>query len=352
MSEESSRGISRRKFIVSSGAAGAVALAGCTESAGSGGGGGTPTPSGDGSDGSSSDGGSTGSGSDETLSGDIPIAGSSTVYPLATAVAERFMEKHPDVNVTVQSTGSGGGFSNFFCVGKTAFNNASRPIKDSEKQLCRDNGVEWHEIKVATDAVTVVVNNENDWVDCMTVDELKQIWKPDPAMKWSDVNSEWPDKKIERYGAAETSGTFDYFTEAVMGEEGAHTSDYQPTEKDNLIMQGVTGSKYAIGYFGFAYYSSNPDKAKALAIDNGSGCVKPSLDTAKSGEYKPLSRPLFTYPAKSELKKDHVAEFARFFIEQSANEKLVADTVGYVPNTKQRMQKELEQLNETIKSVQ
>jgi len=328
--------ISRRTFLGAAGGAGALALAGCTTSRNDGGGGGG------GGDGGS-DGGDGGS-----LSGDIAIAGSSTVYPLALAVGEQFQRDHPGVNISVQSTGSGGGFKNFFCVGRTDFNDASRPIEDDEVQLCSDNGVEPVELHVATDALTVVVNNDADWVDCMTVDQLKQIWKPDPAQTWSDVSPDWPDQEIERFGAAQTSGTFDYFTEVIVGEEGAHTQDYQPTEEDDIIVRGVSGNEYAIGYFGFSYYYNNPDQVKALSVDGGDGCVEPSLDTAKSGEYTPLSRPLFTYVSKSSLAEAHVAEFARFFVEQSANEELVAGQVGYVPNTQEDMQAQLDELNAAI----
>jgi phosphate transport system substrate-binding protein len=291
-------------------------------------------------------------GGEDTLSGDIEISGSSTVFPLAEAVAEKFMTQHEEVNISVKSTGSGGGFKNHFCPGRSDFNNASRQIKDSETQQCQDNDIEAHEIKVATDALTVVVNNEADWVDCITVDELKQIWKPDPATKWSEVRDGWPDEPIDRYGAAETSGTFDYFTEVVVGEEGAHTSDYQPTEKDNLIVQGVTGNKYAIGYFGFSYYYNNPDQVTALKVDDGSGCVGPSLETAKGGEYTPLARPLFTYASESALAEEHVAEFARFYVEESANQQLVAEEVGYVPNSEEEMQAQLDALNDVIDSAQ
>ncbi|PSQ19483.1 hypothetical protein BRD00_01630 [Halobacteriales archaeon QS_8_69_26] len=209
-------------------------------------------------------------GEEGELSGEINIAGSSTVFPVAEALAEEFQKDHSDVSISVQSTGSGGGFSNFFCPGKTAFNNASRPMKEEEKDLCRENDVEWFEMNVATDALTVVVNNDNDWAQCLTVSELEQIWKPDAAETWSDIHDGWPDEEIERHGAAETSGTFDYFTETIMGEEGRHTSDYSPTEQDNLIVQGVQGSQYAIGYFGFAYYSSNPDQVTAVAIEDES----------------------------------------------------------------------------------
>lgn len=203
------------------------------------------------------------------LSGEITIAGSSTVFPLAEAFAEDFQEDHPDVTISVQSTGSGGGFENFFCPGETDFNNASRPMRQAEKDLCSSNGVGWVELEVATDALTVVVHNDNEWATCLTVDELAQIWGSDPATTWSDVHEEWPDEEIARFGAAETSGTFDYFTEVVNGEEGNHTAEYQPTEQDNVIVSGVRGNTYSIGYFGFAYYSGNPDQVTAVAVDDG-----------------------------------------------------------------------------------
>ena len=322
--------LTRRGLLAGAGATGVAMVAGCTSAnQGNGNGGGT---NGDGS----------------SLSGDIEISGSSTVFPLAEAVAEQFQKDHPDVNISVKSTGSGGGFKNHFCPGRSDFNNASRPMKDSEKENCEDNGVGWLELEVATDALTVVVNNDADWIDCVTVKELRQIWQPDAAERWNEVRDEWPDEEISRYGAAETSGTFDYFTEVIMGESGSHTPDYQPTENDNLIVQGVQGSEFAIGYFGFSYYYNNPDDVKALEIDDGSGCIPPSLDTAKAGEYTPLARPLFTYPATESLAEEHVAEFARFFVESSANQDLVADNVGYVPMDEEKMQSQLDELNAAI----
>ncbi|MFC6975753.1 PstS family phosphate ABC transporter substrate-binding protein [Halomicroarcula sp. GCM10025709] len=338
MTDSPTRGISRRGFLTSTGAAGALALAGCTEG---------PSGSGDGG----SDGGSSGSGS-SGLSGEITITGSSTVYPVAVAVANRFQQEHSGVDISVSPTGSGGGFSNHFCVGNSDFNNASRPIKGEEEDLCSENGIEYHEINVATDALTVIVNNENDWVDCMTPDQLRQIWRADGASQWSDVNGDWPDQPINRFGAADTSGTFDYFNEAILGEEVNHTSDYEATEQDNIILQGVQQDQYGIGYFGFAYYQGNTDAVKALGIDNGDGCVVPSLETAKEGSYQPLSRPLFTYPRKSALAEEHVAEFARYYVEQSANSSLIADEIGYVPKTQEAMQSELDALNSVIDEVQ
>ncbi|WP_209309485.1 phosphate ABC transporter substrate-binding protein PstS family protein [Haloarcula amylovorans] len=344
MSDSPNRGVSRRSFLAGTGTVGALALAGCTEGPSS------SNSNGGGSGGNSN--GSSGTSSSGDLSGEIKITGSSTVYPLSVAIANRFQKQHSGVDISVSPTGSGGGFSNHFCVGNSDFNNASRPISKEEKQLCEENGIEYHEIQVATDAVTVIVNKENDWVDCVTPAQLKQIWKADGASTWSDINSEWPDEPINRFGAADTSGTFDYFKETILGEETSHTSDYEATEKDNLILQGVQQDKSAIGYFGFAYYQGNKDAVKALGIDNGDGCVKPSLETAKSGKYKPLSRPLFTYPKKGALAEDHIAEFARYFVKQSANTDLVSGEVGYVPNTEETMQKQLDELNAVIEDAQ
>jgi len=337
MTRDTDSGVSRRKFLISTGAAGAVALAGCSESGGSGGQG-TGTGGGSGS---------------ENLSGDISITGSSTVFPLATAVAEQFQEDHSNVNIDIQSTGSGGGFENFFCPGDSDMNNASRPIKDEETSNCQDNGIEPVELRVATDALTVVVNNNNDWATELTVEQLGQIWGPDAPddQTWSDVDSSWPDEEIERFGAAETSGTFDYFTETINGEEGAHTQDYEPTENDRSIVTGVQGSDYAIGYFGFSYYFNNPDQVTAVAIDDGNGPVEPSLDTASNGEYTPLARPLFTYPAKSALAENHIAEFCRFFVEQSGSEETVADQVGYVPQTDDQVSEMSDRLETAIEEA-
>lgn len=324
----------RRKFLAATGgAASTILLSGCMDDGGGNGG----------------DGGNGGG-----LSGQINIAGSSTVFPLATAIAEEFRRQHPDVEISISSTGSGGGFQNHFCPGNTDFNNASRPIQPEEEQLCSENGVEPVELKVATDALTVVVNNDADWVDCVTVEELEQIWQPNGATSWSDVRSEWPDQEFELYGAASTSGTFDYFTEVVMGEEGRHRQDYSATERDRNIVQGVSGSEAAMGYFGFSYYFNNPDQVKALEIENPDTgeCVAPGIDTASSGAYSPLARPLFTYPATDALAEEHVAEFARFFVGNSTNEDIVAQQVGYVPNTEETMQEMLDRLNQAIEEAQ
>ncbi|WP_120243902.1 PstS family phosphate ABC transporter substrate-binding protein [Halopiger aswanensis] len=331
--------VSRRKFIAAAGGAGAVALAGCTEETGEGNGNGDGNGSGNGNGQSS-------------LSGDIQIAGSSTVFPLMSAVAEDFQRDHSEVNIDISSTGSGGGFENHFCPGNTDFNNASRAIKEEEEQMCADSGVEWIELIAATDALTVVINNDNDWATEMTVEEIAQIWESDAAETWSDVNSDWPDEEIERYGADDTSGTYDYFIENIMGEDRGHTDDYQATEQDNTIAQGVQGSEYAIGYFGFAYYYQNSDQLTAVAIDDGNGPVEPSLETASAGEYTPLSRSLYTYPSVSSLGEEHVAEFARYFVEQTTNRELVADDVGYVPLTDEQQSEQMSKLEDAIEEAQ
>ena len=343
------QGITRRKSLAALAGAGALGLAGCTETEGENGGSGDGSDGSDGSDGGSGD---SSDGDSGSLSGSINIAGSSTVFPLMSAVAEDFAADNPDVQIDISSTGSGGGFSNFFCVGETDFNNASRPIAQEEQDLCEENGVEWIELIAATDALTVVINNDNDWATEMTVEEIAQIWEADAAERWSDVNDDWPDEEIERFGAADTSGTYDYFIENIMGEERGHTDDYQATEQDNTIAQGVEGSQYAIGYFGFAYWFQNQDQITPVAVDNGNGPVEPNLDTASSGEYAPLSRPLFTYPSMSSLAEEHVAEFARYFVEQTTNEELVAGDVGYVPATEETQAEQMQILEDAIEEAQ
>jgi phosphate transport system substrate-binding protein len=325
--------VSRRRFLAATGTVGAVGLAGCTQS-GSGGGGG-------------------GGGGDDGLSGTIDIAGSSTVFPVATAMAERFEAEHSEVDINIQSTGSGGGFANHFCPGRTDFNNASRPIQPEEEDSCSENGVTPVEITVATDALTVVVNNELD-IDCITVEELRRLWSAeDQPTTWSDVNADWPDRELELYGPTDASGTYDYFIESILGEEGpGHRQDYSATEQDRTIIQGVEGSENAIGYLGFAYYSQNTDRVKAVGIDDGSGCVEPSLENARTGEYTPLSRPLFTYPRQEALAEEHVAEFARFWLENSTSEEIIANEVGYVPLSDDAQSEAVERLETAIENAQ
>jgi phosphate transport system substrate-binding protein len=360
-------GVSRRKFLITTGAAGALGLAGCTQGDGGGssdgssdGGDGGSDGSSDGGDGGSDgssdggDGGSDGSsdggdGGDTELSGEIRVSGSSTVFPVAQAVGRQFVQDHPDVNFNLSKDGSGGGFRNVFIPGDSDINNASRPIKDSELQNCQDNGIDPIEFRIAQDALTVVVNNENDWVDSMDVSTVGEIWSPETKPEtWADVNSDWPDEPFDLYGAATTSGTFDYFTEAVVGEEDAIREDYEGTERDDTIAQGVESNQYAMGYLPFAYYVNNPDSVKALELSQDGGqAVAPSLKAAQSGEY-PLARPLFFYANNNKLQeKTHLQEFIRFYINQ-ADEDFIANEIGYVPSSGQQVEENLATLEENI----
>jgi len=280
----------------------------------------------------------------------VNIAGSSTVFPVTEAIASAFSEENPTVNLSLSKTGTGGGFGNFFCAGRTDINNASRAIADAEVEQCDGSGVTPLEFPIATDALTVVANPGADWVDCLTVEQLQEIWQADGAQRWSDIDEEWPDEEFELYGAATTtSGTFDYFNEAILGEELNHRSDYYATERDRTIVQGVQGSEAALGYFGFSYYSENPDSIKAISIDDGDGCVEPSIETAMNEEYTPLSRPLFIYVAKESLAEPAVRDFARFYMERAATD-LVSD-VGYVPITEAKRDENLEKLEAEIAEV-
>jgi phosphate transport system substrate-binding protein len=330
--------VSRRKFLASSTGATALALglAGCSEN--------------DGSDGNESD--DSGGGGDGSLSGTIDIAGSSTVFPLATSFAERFTNDNSDVEINVQSTGSGGGFANLFCPGRTDVNNASRRVKPEEEEACAENDIEMVELEVATDALTVVVNNDNGFADSMTTEQLATLWSAESQPEtWADINDEWPSETIELYGPSDASGTYDYFIDAILqggDRDLSHRQDYSGTEQDRTIMQGVQDSEFAVGYLGFAYYTENSDQVTAVAVDDGDGPVEPSLDTAKSGEYTPLARPLFTYPKRASLGEDHVAEFARYWIENSSSREIVADEVGYVPLTDDQVNTQLEALNAAV----
>jgi phosphate transport system substrate-binding protein len=285
-------------------------------------------------------GGDDGGGSSASISAD----GSSTVGPLATAAAEQFRSENSDAQVTVGISGTGGGFERF-CRGETDLSNASRPIEDDEKAACSENGVEYVELQVANDALTVVVNSENDWVDCLTVEQLKKIWEPGSKVSsWQDVDPSFPDEKLTLYGPGTDSGTFDYFTDEINGEEGASRSDYSASEDDNVIVRGVTGEKGALGYFGFSYFEENQDSLKAVEIDSGDGCVAPSADTAQSGEYKPLSRPLFTYVKKASLDRQGVRDFVTFWLDNSAE---ITETARFVPMT----DAQLEESRSSLESV-
>ncbi|MGH2995136.1 MAG: PstS family phosphate ABC transporter substrate-binding protein [Gaiellaceae bacterium] len=272
-----------------------------------------------------------------TLSGKIEADGSSTVGPLVTAAAELFQEENSDVQVTVGISGTGGGFERF-CAGETDLSNASRPIKDDEEApLCLDAGIEYTDFQVATDALTVVVNPENDWVDCLTTDQLKKMWEPAAEGKvktWQDVDPSFPDEPLVLSGPGTDSGTFDYFTDEINGEEGASRADFQASEDDNVIVEAVAGEKGGLGYFGFSYFEQNQDALKALAIDSGAGCIEPSAENAQAGEYTPLARPLFVYTKNEALARPEVEEFIRYMLD---NNQEITETALFIPLTDEQL---------------
>jgi phosphate transport system substrate-binding protein len=267
--------------------------------------------------------------SSTTAAGTVRADGSSTVYPITEAVAEEFRNEHPDVRAVIGFSGTGGGFKKL-AAGEIDICDASRTIKDEERAACEANGVKFIELEIAFDGLSVVVNPENDWCDCLTVEQLKAIWQPESAIsKWSDLKSEWPEEKIELFGPGTDSGTFDYFTEAVVGTAKSSRADYTPSEDDNMLVTGVEGSKFALGYFGYAYYSENKERLKLLGVDAGDGnCVQPSLETVRSNTYKPLSRPLYIYVNQASLSKPEIAEFVQYYVDTVGQ---IVDQVGYVP---------------------
>ncbi len=257
----------------------------------------------------------------------INIAGSSTVYPVTLGMAEEF-NIETGTDVTVQSTGTGGGFE-LFCDGETAINDASRPIEQDEIEACQANGINPIEIPVAFDALTIAVNPENDWVDCMTTEELQTLWAPDSSVEqWSDIRAEWPDEPINLFGPATTSGTFDYFTETIVGEADASRTDYFPSEEDEVLAENVTNDPYALVYLGYAYYAEDTERLKAVAVDSGEGCVEPSVENIENNTYTPLSRPLFIYVSDQALQNNPaVRDFVTFYLSPD-NREVIADT-GY-----------------------
>ncbi|MDQ0213881.1 phosphate transport system substrate-binding protein [Oikeobacillus pervagus] len=261
------------------------------------------------------------------LQGDIKIDGSSTVYPIMEAISEEYTMEQPDVKVTVGFSGTGGGFEKFIA-GETQLTNASRPIKDEEKSKLEEKGIDFTEFKIAYDGLSVVVNKDNDWVDSLTIDELKKIWlDTGKTKKWSDIREGWPEKEIKLYSPGTDSGTYDYFDEVILEEKPIDQSATL-SEDDNVLVQGVTGDKNAIGYFGYAYYLENKDKLKVVPIDGGKGAVEPNNKTIESGEYSPLSRPLFTYVSNKAIKENESTyDFVKFIIENSGT---LAEEVGYV----------------------
>ncbi|MDQ3481421.1 MAG: PstS family phosphate ABC transporter substrate-binding protein [Actinomycetota bacterium] len=277
---------------------------------------------------------STGSGSEDGsgggASGSVAVDGSSTVFPLSDAAAELLSEENPNIRVTVGSAGTGGGFE-AFCAGKTDISDASRPIDEAEEvPLCKKEGIDYTELQVATDALTVVVPTDFE-VDCITTEQLKTMWEPAAQGKvtnWNQVDPSFPDQELALFGPGTDSGTFDYFTDEINGEEGASRSDYEASEDDNVIVEGVANSEGALGYFGFTYYEENTDTLKALEIDSGEGCVAPSVESAQAGDYTPLARPLFIYVAnKSYTDKAAVTEYVDYYI---GNLPEIAEAAEYI----------------------
>lgn len=261
------------------------------------------------------------------LTGTVTIDGSSTVFPITEAVAEEFNAAYPDVEVPVGVSGTGGGFTKFIAK-ETDISNASRPIKQEEADAAAAAGIEYLEIPIAYDGLSVMVNPENTWVDHLTVEELNKIWGPESTVKtWADVRPGWPAEEIKLYAPGTDSGTFDYFTEEINGEAGSIRKDYTGSEDDNVLVQGIAGDKNSLGFFGYAYYEANADKLKIVPIDGGNGPVEPTFDTIKTGEYAPLSRPLFFYVNKEALAREEVKTFVQFYIENAG---AMADEVGYV----------------------
>lgn len=262
----------------------------------------------------------------------IRVDGSSTVFPISMAIAEEFRTDHPNVKVPVRASGTGGGMKQF-SVGEIDICNASREMTESEQETCDKNKVEYIALKVAFDGLAVVVNPANDWCDCLTVEQLKSIWRPESdgtVTKWSDINPDWPDEELKLYGPGTDSGTFDYFTEVICGEARASRADYTASENDNALVRGVVNDKGALGYFGIAYYSENKDELKLLSVDSGEGCITPSEATVMDGTYEPLARPLLIYVNKKSLERPEVAEFVKFYLDNAAKQ---SATVGYVPVT-------------------
>lgn len=261
------------------------------------------------------------------LSGNIEIDGSSTVFPVTEAVAEEYKAVQPDVKPTVGVSGTGGGFKRF-CNNETAISNASRPIKDEEAEACKTAGVEYTELKIAFDGLSVIVSKDNDFIDHLTVEELNKIFSAESTAKtWNDVRDSFPAEPIAIFSPGADSGTFDYFNEVILDKKGVK-KDATFSEDDNTLVTGVAGSKNAIAFFGFAYYEENQDKLKVVPIDNGSGAIEPTFETIKDGSYAPLSRPIFIYVSKKEYDRPEVKDFVKFYMD---NVKDLSAEVGYIP---------------------
>lgn len=284
---------------------------------------------------------------DSDLSGEITIDGSSTVAPLMTLVAEDFQSENNDVQVTVGTSGTGGGFEKF-CAGETDISNASRAIKDEEVATCEAAGIEFYEVVVSNDALSVVVNPDNDWATCLTVEQLNLMWKPESegvVTNWNQIDPSFPDQALTLYGAGTDSGTFDYFTAEINGDEGVSRTDYNPSEDDNVTVTGVSGDVGALGYFGFSYLEENLDSVKPVAIDGGAGCVEPSSEAVQAGEYVPLARPLYIYIKKEAAERPEVKAFAQFYVE---NQDALIEEALFVPLDDEQKAVQAEELADVL----
>jgi phosphate transport system substrate-binding protein len=267
------------------------------------------------------------------LSGNIKIDGSSTVAPFAQAAQENFQAENPGVKITVGTSGTGGGFEKF-CAGETDISDASRPIEPEEEKLCQEGGVEYTEVQVANDGIAIATNPAVE-ISCLTVDQLAQLWEPDSEItNYSQLGDDaetgeaLPDVDVSLYGPGTDSGTFDYFTEEIVGEEGASRDDYQPSEDDNVLVQGVAGDSAGLAYFGFSYYEQNQDQLNLVSVDDGDGCVAPDATTIQDGSYSPLARPLFMYPAAKALERPEVEGFMNYVVDNYTE---IAEAAVIVP---------------------
>ena len=278
----------------------------------------------------------------QKLTGTIEIDGSSTVFPIAQAIAEEFIAIHPDMRIPVGVSGTGGGFKRFTS-GETDISDASRPIKDEEAAAAKKNGISYTELTVAYDGISVIVNPDNDWVECLTVDQLNKMWNPgNPAKNWNEIDPSFPDAKLSLYGPGTDSGTFDYFTDVINGDEGVSRADYVASEDDNVLVMGISGDKNSLGYFGYSYYIENKDKLKIVKIDGGVGCVEPTMDTIADGSYSPLSRPVFIYLNNDEYNSNpELQAFIKFYLTEGSQ---YVSEVGYVPIGDDNYLKELSKM--------
>lgn len=279
------------------------------------------------------------------LTGRIEVDGSSTVFPVTQLAAERFKAMHPQVDIAVGFSGTGGGFKKL-CAGDIHIADASRPIKDDEREVCERSGISYIEMRVGLDGITNIVDADNEFVSCLTTDQLQAIWVQGSSVtRWNQVDQSFPDTGLQLFGPGPDSGTYDFFIEEIIGDpdEGARPrTDYSASEDDNVIVQGVAGTPGALGYVGFAYYAENRARLKGLAVDAGDGCIEPTEETIEDGQYH-LSRPLFVYVAERALEMPHVHEFLRYYVQRSGE---LASAAGYVPLSEQAQQDALDTLQQ------